>query len=557
MEQQTEEDIQKKRETLKLLLDFGALEINNEDIISKKIIDMTLREKKQTSMKEIKYIDNPCSFGVIKNAVKENWIENKSMVFLVNKNKSIKGKITNKIEEGSVEIPLIEHYRKEHHTKFGPQVEQGLMVFGEKRIADAKVLESLSCRFNVYRMLIKENENIQTYTVLSEKRLDIGEYEIEGMELTLEDFAEISKYTKFMKKTNLIFVNEARPSKIVFKSKQDFMDTISGLNLNEDSFFENLLSVGVDNKFLYFQHPRVFERLVGAFFTSCKYDSTPYPLHLLVIGKQGGGKSKAMEAVSEKLDETIPIVEGSGSTMKSLIPSFKGELTKPGALIESNRIVCIDEFFRILMRVDKDDRENTLTHLNPLLEHKKRRFGSGNNFLDAQMTSKMLAVTNPVFGTSSMDSLIKKMDNSFLSRLLIWYQDEEHYNMILSKKESDLKNIDHKISIELWKAIFDFCNSFKVEIDNDEFSKIHAEGLGNFGPLPEELREMYKTRYKHHLMCLIDGIVKLRCIFEKDINFTAKESDYQQVREIWNRMIQNWRNGLENVRFQLREERYY
>jgi hypothetical protein len=280
-------------------------------------------------------------------------------------------------------------------------------------------------------------------------------------------------------------------------------------------------------------------------------------MHLLLIGKQGGGKSKVMEGLSEKLEETIPIVEGSGSTMKSLIPSFKSDLTKPGALIESNRMVFVDEFFRILMRVDKDDRENTLTHLNPLLEHKKRRFASGNNFLDAQMTSKMFAVTNPVFGTSTMESLVKKMDNSFLSRIFIWYQDEQHYEELIKKKENELKIVDISIDNAMWKAIFDFCTSFKAEINIDECFKIHNEGLGNLGILSEEVREIYKQRYKHHLMCLLDGIIKIRCISELDSTFTATAADYEATKEIWFKMIENWKKGLENVRFQIREDRFY
>jgi hypothetical protein len=276
-----------------------------------------------------------------------------------------------------------------------------------------------------------------------------------------------------------------------------------------------------------------------------------------MIGKQGGGKSKAMESISEKIDETIPIVEGSGSTMKSLIPSFKGDLPKPGALIESNRMVFIDEFFRILMREDKDDRENTLTHLNPLLEHKRRRFGSGNNCLDTQMTSKLFAVTNPVFGTSTMEHLVNKMDNSFLSRLLIWYQDEDHYNSIINKKENELEYIPIEVTGELWRAIFDYCNSFKVNMDLNECSKIHKEGLSYLNSLPEAVKEIYKTRYKHHLNCVLDGIVKLRCILNKDIRFEATAADYEATREIWLNMLKNWKNGLENVRFEVREGRFY
>jgi hypothetical protein len=554
--EQTEQQIQADREKLKSIMQFGILTVKEEEI-QKKMLEMRDSLTKSEAFKEIKYIDNNCPYSIVKKAIREQWSIDGSLRFFINKNRTIKGKVTNKIEDGIVDIPLISKYEKIYATRMGVQTETGIIPFGEKKDKDAKIIDSLSHRFHIYRIVCKEHGDIQFYTLLSEKQLENEEYEVDGMLIELEDFSDLSKYTKVMKKSHIIFVNDFRSSKITFSSKEEFIKRIKELNITEDTFYENLLSINIGNKYIYFQHPRYFERIAGAFFTSSKYDSSPYPMHWLIIGKQGGGKSKVMEALNEKLEETIPIVEGSGSTMKSLIPSFKSDLTKPGALIESNRMIFIDEFFRILMRVDKDDRENTLTHLNPLLEHKKRRFASGNNFLDAQMTSRMLAVTNPVFGTSTMESLVKKMDNSFLSRIFIWYQEEDHYEQIIKKKENELKSIDIAINNSMWKAIYDFCTGFKAEWDNEEYDKIHKEGLNNMGILSEEVREIYKQRYKHHLACLLDGIVKVRCIFECDSSFKANIKDYEQTRELWMRMIESWKKGLENVRFQIREDRFY
>jgi hypothetical protein len=554
--EQTEEDIRLDREKLKKIMQFGIL-TQREEEIQKKMQEMKEASIRSEVLKEIKTIDNDCSYSIVKRAMKEQWSLDGSLRFFINKNKIIRGKVTNKIEDGIVDIPLIQKYEKIYATRMGVQTELGIIPFGEKKDKEAKIVDSLSHRFHIYRIVCKEGMEIQFYTLLSQQPLENEEYEIHGMLVEMEDATDLSKYTKVMKKSHILIVNEFRSSKITFSSKESFINQIKSLNITEDIFFENLLAINTNNKYLYFQHPRYFEKLIGAFFTSAKYDSSPYPPHLLIIGKQGGGKSKAMEALSEKIEETIPIVEGSGSTMKSLIPSFKSDLTKPGALIESNRMVFIDEFFRILMRVDKDDRENTLTHLNPLLEHKKRRFASGNNFLDAQMTSRMFAVTNPVFGTSTMESLVKKMDNSFLSRIIIWYQDEEHYEEVIKKKENDLRLVDVAIDNNMWKAIFDFCTSFKADFNADECYKIHQEGLALFGNLSEEIREIYKQRYKHHLACLLDGIVKVRCIIEKDSNFKATEADYTAMRGIWFKMIENWKKGLENVRFQYREDRFY
>jgi len=519
-----------------------------------------------TKWKGMQFVSNKYTYTDMKLYMKQLLLEKKIMAFLINKNKKVIGKITNKLEEGIMEIPLIQRYEKVIRERKGnDSIESGALIFGEKKDNQMRILDSLSHKFHMYRFISKEGDGIQNYTILSDKKLEIGEYELSGMYMELEDYSDISKYAKFMKKTHIIFVNECKPLRVEYKDHEDFINRIGHLihsegEDSEDLFFKNLLTTKVHNcedKYYYFQHPRYFERLIASFFLSSEKGTTPYPVHLLIIGKQGGGKTIAIEALNGKVDEATPVVEGSGSTMKSLIPSFRGDTTKPGALIESSRIVFVDEFFRILMRVDKDDREATLTHLNPLLEHRKRRFGSGNNFLDAQMTSRMLAVTNPVFGTSSMESLVNKLDNSFLSRILIWYQDQEHYDNIINKKETDIEEVPIQINEEIWKSIFDYCTRFQCEYDQERYAEIHDAGLAQMGGLSEEIKEIYKQRYKHHLACLLDGIIKLRCICEKDASFKATDIDYMETKTIWLKMIQNWKRGLENVRFDVREGRFY
>ena len=549
--------IEQRREKLQKIMKFGTLVGEDKIEIENKLGEISCQEEKKEALKSIDYLDNKYSYKVIQKYVREVYGEEGSMKFYINKNFKIRGKITNKIEEGIIEIPLIQ---KAFRIKFNdgglPEKETQLIVFGEKIPKGYNVEDCMSHKFHFYRLVSKVGEHLEVYTILSERILDLEEYDIEGMILEMSDMTEVSKYKKISKKSHLIFVNNAQSSRKEYSSREDFMRDIELLDINEDKFMENFLSVTLGERKLYFEHPRYFERLMAAFFLSGKHDSSPYPLHLLIIGNQGGGKSKAMEALYENIGEQVPIIEGSGSTMKSLIPSFKGELTKPGALIESNRLTFVDEFFRILMRVEKEDRQDTLTHLNPLLEHKKRRFGSGNNFLDAKMTSKLLSVTNPIFGTSSMDSLAHKMDNSFLSRIMIWYQDEGHYSMITSKTEDQLKEAKFNIDVHMWKSIFDYTNSFKSKFDIKRCMDIYNEGKTKIISLRPESQDIYGSRYKHHISCILDGIVKLRCICEKDISFEANEEDYANCKDIWFKMLDGWKKGIENTRFQIREGRF-
>jgi len=557
MEEKNEKEIEEARKDLKLLMERGQQEERVEKEVEQFMLKEAEKEKKNKIIKEIIKIDNNFPYHIIKESVKKQYLLDGSLRFFINKNCRLHGKITNMIENGIVEIPLIQKgiiiknmsgERTEIIKNF---------IFGEKRNSDFRIVDSMSHKFYMYRFLVKQNEDIEIYMLLSEKKLELEEYFIEGMLMDLDDFSEVSKFAKIMKKSHVLFVNNVKPSKKIYKNTKELFKVLDNYKINENSFFENLFSVQTGKHKLYFQHPRYFEKLIGAFMFSTKYDSSPYPLHLIIIGSQGGGKSKVMEALNEKVDENIPIVEGSGSTMKSLIPSFRGDMTKPGALIESNRVCFIDEFFRILMRVDKDDRENTLTHMNPLLEHKKRRFGSGNNFLDGNMTSKLFSVTNPVFGTSNMDFLSHKLDNSFLSRIMIWYQDKEHYKEIMKKTEKDLKEIRNNIDKNFWISIFDYCNSFKSKFDNKKYMEIYKQGEDLINDLSEQSNNIYNSRYKHHLSCLLDGLIKLRCIFDRDDSFTAKQEDYDTAAEIWFKMLENWKKGIENIRFVTREGRFY
>ena len=549
--------LEEKRNRLKEIMQFGTLETSDNELEGE--MKQTFNdEQSKEILKKIDYIENNYSYSSLKTVVRERWTKDRSLRFFINKNFVTQGKVTNKIEEGIIEIPLVQEWEKVLSIRnMGDMTTRNIIIFGEKKPRDATIINTMTHKFYSYRMVTKVNGHIQPFTILSEKELGLEEYKIEGMLLGLDDFSEVSKYTKIVKKSHIIFVNSAKPAKKVYKNHEEFIEDIKSLNINEDKFFENLFSVNMGGKKLYFQHPRYFERLMASFFLSGKHDSSPYPLHLIIIGKQGGGKSKVMEAFYEHLDEQAPITEGSGSTMKSLIPSFRGDMTKPGALIEGIRMSFVDEFFRILMRVDKDDRQDTLTHLNPLLEHKKRRFGSGNNFLDAQMTSKLLAVTNPVFGTSNIDSLSKKMDNSFLSRILIWYQDEDHYNNITSKTEEDLLEVNKIIDTNMFKAMFDYCNSFKSEFNKEEYFKIYNESKPLTISICQEAQGLYASRYKHHLACLLDGVIKLRCISTGDISFKAKKEDYINCRDIWERMLKGWKKGVENIGFSVREGRFY
>lgn len=563
MEQVLDSDIEKKRKELQEILIKGVISQEHQAQIEE-FLDLRFKTYTTSCNKRmIEKVESNYPYQIMKEAMRKRYDLDQLLCFYINKNFKIKGKITNLVEDGIVEIPLIIKATKIESNRYKEDVVvTKLFFFGEKIRSEWNQEEILTHKFYLHRMIVKAGLDQETYMLLSENKLNLEEYNIEGMLLDLEDFSDISKYARLMKKNHVVFVNSYKPSRKIFKNHKEMFSLLDDYKISKDNFFKYLFSLKIGAKRLYFPHPNNFEQLISSFVLSAKYDSSPYPLHLLVIGKQGGGKSKAQEAVFEKLDEIVPIVEGAGSTMKSLIPSFNSQQTKAGALIESNRICFVDEFFRILMRVEKDDRENQLTHLNPLLEHKLRRFGSGNNYLDGNMSSKLFAVTNPIFGTSSMQTLCNKLDNSFVSRILVWFQSEEHYKEVTSKDENQLETFEDSFPEDLFLSIYDHCNAFKTVFDKEKVLKIYNEGKEKLDvqSIHENVKGVYASRYKHHLACLIDGIIKTRCLLERDESFTAKDEDYLLTSQIWNEMLANWVKGIINERYDFgynKEERYY
>jgi hypothetical protein len=557
----SDEEIQNKRKQLQEQLVRGfACDIVDEEV-EKKMSLMFENDISSKGKRLIRKVDNFYPYHIIKSGIKETYTKEQTLTFFINKNISIKGKITNIIEDGLIELPLLTKATKIDKRKDGVEdTIRQLFCFGDKIDREWTHEEVLTGKFFLYRMIAKNGDNQESFMVISDIKLSLEEYTIEGMMLDLEDYSDVSKYAKLMKKNHVIFVNSAKPSRIVFKDSSELFNVLDENKITEDIFYKYLFSIKQEDSRMYFKHPRYFERFIASCLISARYDSSPYPAHPLVIGKQGGGKSKAQEAIFEKMQEVVPIVEGAGSTMKSLIPSFKGETTKAGAMIESNRICFVDEFFRILMRVEKDERESQLTHLNPLLEHKMRRFASGNNFLDGQMTSKLFAVTNPVFGTSNMQMLCNKLDNSFVSRVIVWFQDEEHYKQVTSTNESDLEIIYGQFDNNLLLSIYDYCNSFKIRFDTKKLNEIYLSGARFISDMQENVRGVYSSRYKHHIACLLDGITKLRCLFERDGSFEAKQEDYDNLKQIWDIMLIGWKNGIKNDRFDFghnKEDRFY
>jgi len=67
--------------------------------------------------------------------------------------------------------------------------------------------------------------------------------------------------------------------------------------------------------------------------------------------------------------------------------------------------------------------------------------------------------------------------------------------------------------------------------------------------LNENMARHYSTRHKHHMECILDGIIKTRCLMENDMTFEANEKDYKILKDVWMHLIRSWlnENQIKNI----------
>lgn len=484
----------------------------------------------------IQYLNDFSSYDELQYLVKQVYDKKKKIVFLIDKGSAFKGKVLNEIVPYKQTVKLVYLAEKSYQ---GAEIRK-IYFFDDKEDARTwRMIDHIEGQFWTYQF---ESQH-QQFILLSKHRLDLETCTVEGTLVPLEDNLPIGVDKKIKVGLPIIFVHTVSKSKPEFIDHQQLIDRLTKMGLTHEKFFNWLFSIGPKS----YNHPDYFQYLISSYLLSSKLE---YPLHLLVIARQGSGKSTMEDAIWNKYDEEQEIVEGSCSTMKSIIPSFKGNLPNPGAILRSNRLCIIDEFLRILMRAEKEDRELQLSSLNPILEHRNRAVGSGNSNLMMSPTSRILAVTNPVWGTGTMDGFTQHIDNSFISRLLVWYQDKPHIHFIESGV--GLEATSYQMDQDEWLGILDYCHSFRAKYELSEVLKVYEKGFLLLGADTAEnklglVRDVYTARYKHHIECLMDGIIKTRCICTQDATFTASAKDYKTLHLLWMRMIAGWGDILSEI----------
>lgn len=460
--------------------------------------------------------------------------------FYISREKIISGKIIAEVWEDSKKIPIATLVESRKTNEDGCPVHRDVSLFGKNINGKVYIkVKEINLPFYFYRFLTEENQEI---VLLSHEKCDIGDCIVTGVMTQYDDYKNLTDTTKILTKLPFFFAQKVMNRIIKFKSHEELRNRLRDLKINRENFAEYPFTIEKNNISYELLQPEWYKLLIWSWLThQPKGILNNYPMHLCIMGIKGSGKSSLLNGLHQKSRENRDVFSGSSSTLKDLVPSFKYNPAKLGYLAESNRFSFCDEFFRCLFntRTTKEgsQREESVAMMNDLLEHQKRRAGSGVSSVNLNMTSRVIATTNPIRGMENISDLVNSFDESFLSRWMFYNQTEDHVNMTYNSNDSDLKKYNFKISTNDWVSILDYLHSFSAEYNMDKIKEIYEAIRAE---LNETLSNHYVARHKHHIECLIDGIVKSRCILDGDMSFNANEEDYKSLKIVWFKLISSW-----------------
>jgi len=469
--------------------------------------------------------------------------------FYISKEQTISGKILAEVWAIAQEIPvatLMESIKRNKET--GDAVSRRIFLFGNKpNKKEFNKIKEINLPFYVYRFLSEDNKEMILFSLTY---CEIGDYIITGVMTKWDDYKSLTESIKLPTKLPFFFSQNIKNKILKYKDHQDFKKNLIKMNVTKENIYNFPFKCDdEDGGELALLHPNWFKLFIWSWLLHQKKGlQNKYPLHIMMIARPGTGKSYLLDSLHRVSKENRKVASGSGSTLKSLVPSFKYNPVQIGYLAESNRFAFCDEFLRCIAgtRTTKEgsQREDSLAIMNDLLEHQKREVGSGVSKLSGlNMTARIFTATNSPSHIYDFQRILERYDMSFMSRWLIYMQTEEHINLIEKSDELDLKKYTYKLSMDNWISIVDYMQSFPAKYDKKRVIDIYKKVPDLFSG---DMKQHYNNvRQKHHIQCIMDGIIKARCLFEIDINFEAKEEDYKNLKIIWLKIIGSWINFKE------------
>lgn len=501
-------------------------------------------------------------------------IEPMKKFFLAHSKDTIRGK-PQLVDQTQILMPLI----KEMITPFKDEEKNEkkrfkYMFFDDKVDGRTKSYPrgSFAMDFRVYAVVDKDDKQ---YIILSQEKLPNCSCEFKGMIVDVEYTQELKKNFGVKNIQRVFVLKEFIPSVTILSKEKivEFTKTRE-MTIRDWRDFLDIHPNGNFNRFV----PEIND-LRDVQMLSGKRDG--YPFHLIILGPPGTGKSMGhLETLDFKFHESPNILEGGNSRIKMLGPSFKEKPANIGFFGKAERMAFVDEVGKMVefeLNKHQTQIQNILGECNFLYDHKERLVGSGNdNECKVQATSKNLLTSNAVSNKPKIHHHAGIIDPTFLSRNFIMVQDKKEQEFIFSGKfveripphtfehiyiEKEGRKQDKKekksyiflyvrgeqtegfptkfSSREEFLTLFDTCNSFTCDVDEEKIKKLCDE-ITLLAKEPMK-SSVWKPRGEHHIYLLVDGLCKRRCLFEDyDPSFSLKQEDYDAAERVLIRMVNSW-----------------
>lgn len=489
------------------------------------------------------FIDKKINYENIKQicraVIKENnqiySVEISPLPFVVTSDFEEIGMISAQISETKKQLQLIKQYEDK-------QGEQRIIFFGEHDDLQMRKKERrFVVPFYFYRFRQKDRE----YIVLSQEEIEIGDYTLKGMKVTMADDTKVGESLKISTNMSVIFVLKIEP--LHTKATEEECWEYTKGKTYEDWAYRIRGN---------YTHPVEFEKLLFAFLFSGKFQD--FPLSIAWVAPPGTGKTRFIEAMQSQIQEDQPVFSGSQSTGLGLVPSYGGATYQEGHILSCRRIAFVDEFTVALFRHrGSTDAQDITAKMTEILEHKTRIAICGKGKLKTKPRARVFFAMNPQPLADLME-MSKHFNRAFMSRILWYVQTPQHIEYIDNKKDLFAgDNLIYPQHDEKFIAILDYLQSFCL-IKGKEISKKIVEIIKtNQQYVPSELIDtFYKPRAIHHVGCLLDGIAKINSLLENRGKFEITEKDMQETDELFSMIVQSW-NPQDLSRMPMTIKRYY
>lgn len=459
-------------------------------------------------------------------------------IFPVSKQKVWDGRISVELSDTKKDFEVLAVWESKEEKMY-------FQHFGEKTPNKGyNKLDSHTQSFFIYKFRAENKE----YLVFSHEKLNPMRCKLHGTHFKLNDWKEMGENRSLPVNQDIIFVHSVEPA--IEELSQEQLEEMKD-DKDHEWFASNLLGK--------YRHPEWFEEMVIALLS--QGDDYGYPSPMLWQAPTGTGTSAFLEAVTTAFDEREGVQTGSAGTVKALVPSFKDSPPDEGYLLRTQRIAAVDEMYNLLSNVVDNGNasmEDVFRSMQDILEHKERKFASGNGSIRAKPQSTMFAVANPSYGINNMLQAFDKLSTPFLARMITYEQTDSHIDFIDERKaeyggipEEEMKPDRNDTFIALMDNLRD---NIRLEVEGKRVKEIQdsVEEL-----VPASVIRVYRSRYDHHIRNLVSGLAKYHTIVDGRDEFEARDKDYRKAQKILEIVVASWSGNVEMEEMNVASRPYY